>query len=106
MRRRYVQLADGSLVDISDAPPVELRADSGALWGDRGYTDCRATDGTLLDTRTKHREYMRARGLTTADDFKQQWQRESGSRDQFYTSAPDRERAHQIARAMDNYRGS
>ena len=48
--------------------------DSGILWGDRGYEGLRTTDGVAIDTRTKHREYMRANGLTTMDDFKGTWE--------------------------------
>lgn len=44
-----------------------------ALAGDRHYDGLRATDGTDISTRTKHRQYMRERGLTTADDFKGTW---------------------------------
>ena len=44
-----------------------------ALAGDRHYEGLRAPDGTDIGSRTKHRDYMRSRGLTTADDFKGQW---------------------------------
>lgn len=44
-----------------------------ALAGDRHYDGMRATDGTDISTRTKHREYMKANGLTTVDDFKNTW---------------------------------
>lgn len=44
-----------------------------ALAGDRHYEGMRASDGTDISSRTKHREYMRRNGLTTADDFKGQW---------------------------------
>lgn len=44
-----------------------------ALAGDRHYDGLQATDGTPINSRTKHREYMKANGLTMADDFKQTW---------------------------------
>jgi putative FmdB family regulatory protein len=44
-----------------------------ALAGDRHYDGLRATDGTPIDTRSKHRAYMKANGLAMADDFKQTW---------------------------------
>jgi hypothetical protein len=44
-----------------------------ALHGDRHYDGLRASDGTDISTRTKHREYMKRNGLTIADDFKGEW---------------------------------
>jgi hypothetical protein len=44
-----------------------------ALAGDRHYDGMRATDGTDISTRTKHRDYMKRNGLTMTDDFKQTW---------------------------------
>jgi len=104
MRRRYV-IIGGELVDVTDAPPADMPVDSGALWGDTSYDGLRATDGTPIDTRTKHREYMRAKGLTTADDFKQTWAKDAEQRGRFYQGAPDPSRAHDIARAMEKRRG-
>lgn len=46
---------------------------SNALAGDRHYDGLIATDGTDISTRTKHRAYMKAHGLTMADDFKGTW---------------------------------
>ena len=44
-----------------------------ALAGDRHYDGLTATDGTPIDTRTKHREYMKSHDLAMADDFKNTW---------------------------------
>ena len=44
-----------------------------ALAGDRHYDGLRATDGSDISSRTKHREYMKSKGLTMADDFKGTW---------------------------------
>lgn len=44
-----------------------------ALAGDRHYDGLRATDGTDISTRTKHREYMKRNGLAMASDFKNTW---------------------------------
>jgi hypothetical protein len=47
---------------------------SNALAGDRHYDTIMAPDGvTRLDSRSKHREYMRRHGLTIADDYKGEW---------------------------------
>lgn len=43
------------------------------LAGDRNYDGLAASDGTLINTRTKHREYMKRNGLTIADDYKGEW---------------------------------
>lgn len=51
-----------------------------ALAGDRHYDGMRASDGTDISSRTKHREYMKSRGLTTADDFKGTWKKTEAER--------------------------
>jgi|SRR5262245_34014341 len=104
MRRRFIQLADGSLVEVGQAA-LDLPADAGALWGDAHYRDLRAPDGTPIDTRTKHRAYMRDRGLTTADDYTHEWRRAREEREAFYGRAPDPNRAYDIARAIEERRG-
>lgn len=70
-RRRFV-LVNGDLVELQPASAL-LSPDAGALWGDRGYEGLRATDGTDISTRSKHRAYMKANDLTTIDDFKGEW---------------------------------
>ena len=52
-----------------------------ALAGDRHYDGLVATDGTLIDTRSKHREYMKRNGLTIADDFKGEWAKAARERE-------------------------
>lgn len=71
-RRRWIQI-NGELVEVTKDYQPDLRADSGALWGDRSYDGLRATDGTDISTRSKHREYMKANNLTTVDDFQNSW---------------------------------
>lgn len=44
-----------------------------AMAGDRHYDGMRAPDGTDISSRTKHRQYMKEKGLTTADDFTGVW---------------------------------
>lgn len=44
-----------------------------ALAGDRHYDGLQATDGTPIDTRTKHRQYMKEKGYALASDFKETW---------------------------------
>jgi hypothetical protein len=85
-RRRYIQdRKTGELIEITADHQAELRTDSGALWGDRSYDGLTATDGTDISTRTKHREYMKANGLTTADDFKNTWSQSQAKRERLFT---------------------
>ena len=83
-RRRFVQdPVTHKLVEVTDDYQASLRADAGALWGDRSYDGMRATDGTDISSRTKHREYMKAKGLATVDDFKQTWAKAQEQRDHY-----------------------
>lgn len=86
-RRRYIQSKQPpyELIEITDDYQPDLRADAGALWGDRSYDGLRATDGTDISTRSKHREYMKANGLATADDFKQTWAKAQERRERLFT---------------------
>lgn len=84
-RRRYVQDRNTlELVEITDDYQAPVRTDAGALWGDRSYDGLRAPDGTDISSRTKHREYMKATGLTTADDYKETWAKAQESRQRYY----------------------
>ena len=84
-RRRYVQI-NGELVEITDDYQPERHNDSGALWGDRSYDGLRATDGTDISTRAKHREYMKLNNLATVDDFKETWSKAQEQRDRYRQS--------------------
>lgn len=102
-RRKWIQI-NGELVEVDPytyQPPNRMNTDS-ALYGDRHYDGVQATDGTDISTRTKHREYMRANGLTTADDFQESWSKAQEQRQRYYQQGgsirrEDVERAiHQI----------
>ena len=47
-----------------------------------------APDGTVIDSRKKHREYMKQNGLTTMDDFKDTWEKKRQEREAFYSGKP------------------
>lgn len=64
--------------------------------GDSHYDNLRAPDGTPINSRTKHRDYMKRHGLTTADDFKGTWERAAKERESSY----DPSRRHDIGRAV------
>lgn len=68
---------------------------------DRFYENVRATDGTDIGSRRKHRDYMRAHNLTTADDFKGTWEKAASEREAIRAGQHDkRERREAIERAL------
>lgn len=72
-----------------------------ALAGDRYYDGLRATDGTDISSRTKHREYMKQRGLTTADDFKDTWAKAQKERNELRSGTfQDRELRSDLTRQV------
>ena len=66
-------------------PPTGYNAIDNALAGDRHYDGLRAPDGTDISTRSKHQAYMKAKGLTTVDDYKETWAKARKERDDYYT---------------------
>lgn len=70
-----------------------------ALASERHYEGLRATDGTPIDTRAKHREYMRANNLTTVDDFASTWKRAAAER-KATLAGDDPQRVRDIAQAV------
>lgn len=87
-RKRYIwdeEVKD--LVEITPGYDPGRKKDAlnhlGSLWGDRHYDGLRATDGADISTRKKHRDYMRKMGLTTADDFKSQWDKAKRAREHY-----------------------
>lgn len=107
MARRTFVYIDGIAYErgVDEVPqnPCEIRSQlgDGALWGDRHYDGMRTTDGIAIDSRSKHREYMRRTGLTTADDFKGQWEQDRKVRDDMFTTGGDhRARRDDVGRAV------
>lgn len=62
---------------------VPASAGAYVLAGDRHYEGMRATDGTDISSRSKHRAYMKANNLTTADDFQKTWSKNMEERQAF-----------------------
>ena len=85
MRRRFIQNREPpyDFVEVGEYVP---RRQDGILYGDRNYDGLKATDGTDISTRTKHKEYMKRNGLTIADDFKETWADQAKKRADFYTT--------------------
>lgn len=80
-RRRWIYPKNGEPYEVGD-DFVNTRGENtdASLWNDRGYDGLRATDGAPINSRKKHREYMRANDLTTMDDFKSTWKKEEVTR--------------------------
>lgn len=67
------------------------------------YGNLTATDGTPIDSRRKHREYMASHGLAMAEDFKGTWEKAAKERQEMRsggTQAVRRERREDIGRAL------
>lgn len=66
---------------------VPAAAGSYALAGDRHYEGMRATDGTDISSRSKHRQYMKNNNLTTIDDYSKTWSKAAEERQAFRSAA-------------------
>lgn len=72
---------------------------------DRHYENLGLQDGTVVNSRRQHREYMRAKGLTLADDFKGTWAKQAQERESIRSGTHDRkQRRDDIGRAIYNLR--
>lgn len=70
MSRFYRVDKDGNLVELTrEAPEARVH-----LQTDAGFEGLQASDGTDISSRTKWQQYMDARGLTMASDFKHTWE--------------------------------
>lgn len=99
MRRRYryneeTKQMEEISTDWEPTPRTELMTGS-------CYEGARATDGTRIDTRRRHTDYMRQHNLAMADDFKGTWESAKKDRERIRTGAFDREaRRDAIQRAI------
>ncbi|HET9554337.1 MAG TPA: hypothetical protein VFP50_15350 [Anaeromyxobacteraceae bacterium] len=87
-RYRYVTNEAGEVVPVEVSASYEGHGDASGrveLMLDSHYDGLRATDGTPIDSRAKHREYMRRNNLTTVDDFKETWAKAAERRAQVFT---------------------
>ena len=100
MRRRYIQRGL-ELVEVSNDYVPEPRNTDSVLWNDRSYQD--AGDARFT-SRTTHREFMKEKGLTTVDDFKQSFKDAREKRLAFYRGE-DASRKADIARALEKAHG-
>lgn len=92
-RFRFVTGPDGQLVSEEVHPNYVGSGEPGVarveLMLDGHYDGLRATDGTPIDSRAKHREYMHRHGLAMADDFKGVWAKADARRAEFSTTGGD-----------------
>jgi predicted nucleic acid-binding Zn ribbon protein len=72
--------------------------------GETHYDGLRATDGTDISTRAKHRAYMKANNLTTVDDFRDTWKKNARERE-LRMQGMDTARASDLASAIDKLGG-
>lgn len=89
---------------------VEGKAPKPADTGDRLMSDRLydklppAHDGTHINTRTRHRQYMKRNNLTTIDDYQGTWEKAREKREAFYKGTDKQmryERARDVAAAME-----
>jgi hypothetical protein len=102
-RRRFIQSREApySFIEVTADYIPEARNADATLWNDRSYDGLRATDGTDISSRTKHREYMKKHGLTTADDFKNTWDKAAEQRAAYYTEGPRKEVRQDLLRTIE-----
>lgn len=97
MRRRWVYI-DGEALEVSEdyVTPARVTHTDSVLWNDRLYQD---DNDKRYSSRKSHREYMRRNGLTTVDDFKEEWRMAAIERDARLRGV-DPNRKHDIADAI------
>lgn len=87
---------DENLKEMVEGPGPRRVDGSGDGWrfSDRVYSSKPFTtpDGTVINSRKKHREYMKKNNLTTVDDFKNTWKEAQKEREAFFTGNDTRER--------------
>jgi hypothetical protein len=100
VRRRFIQRGL-ELVEVSNDYVPEPSNTDAVLWNDRDYQD--AGDARFA-SRSQHREFMKANGLTTVDDFKEHFRRAREARLRFYRGE-DASRKEDVARAVEKLSG-
>lgn len=102
-RRRYIydqKTGEMAEVTLDYAPPRPDQANY-HIMGDKHYGNLRASDGVDISTRTKHREYMKQRGLSLAADYPETWKKAAEKRAEYFKGIDPTRRA-EVARALFN----
>lgn len=102
-KRRFVQdPITLELIEVGDDYVSDRGVSTDSiLWNDRQYQDM---GDRRFASREQHREYMKRNGLTTADDFTQQWKRDDAKRHEV-AAGIDRSRKPAIIEAYQKLRG-
>jgi hypothetical protein len=108
VRRTYHY--DEALGKLVEGPGRSRSEGSGDGWrfSDRAYSGkpFKAPDGTVINSKAKHREYMKRKGVTTIDDYKGEWQRAAEKRAEVYEGKHDHAaRREAVARALEKHHG-
>lgn len=100
VRGKWVATPEG-LVPADEYVSEALARDA-PIMVDRFYEGATATDGTDIGSRRRHRAYMKAHNLTTADDYKGEWKKADQSRRDLreHKRLPDKSRRETIERAL------
>lgn len=75
------EMVEGPGPRRSDGPSGDGWRFSDRLYSSAPFT---APDGTVIDSRKKHREYMKRNNLTTMDDMTDTWKQAAKEREQFF----------------------
>lgn len=102
MRRTYIY--DKQLKKIVEITPRIQTIKNNIMVSDSHYDGLRATDGTDISTRKKHRDYMKRHGLTTADDYKDFWSKKKIERENYFQKGGTITRNHirRVIRQLEN----
>jgi len=102
-RRRWVYRKDEDgvmqAVEIMSDAELQMRVNAPVI-GDMHYQDMRGPQGEDINSRTKHKEFLKSSGLALADDYKNEWAQAQKQRDAFQQGARSSERREQVARAL------
>ena len=91
----------GKMVEGPAPANVRVPVVSDAFYAAKPF---KAHDGTIIDSKAKHRAYMKRHGLTTMDDFTNTWAKQAEERASYYQGTNKQwreETKRDIARAMD-----
>jgi len=96
----------GEMVEGPGPSRVDGHSGDGWRFSDRVYSASPfvAPDGTVIDSKKKHRDYMKRNNLTTTDDFTNTWKQKQAEREAFFTGSDKREseqRKRDIADAIN-----
>lgn len=84
-RKRYRQMPDLSLVEITDDDYMPSTKGDASLWNDRHYDGLKTTDGHDISSRSKHRQYAKHTGLVDFDDYKETFAKRQAERDAYHS---------------------